>query len=129
MATNFDILDFLHVANFIVKDDAQEKNQAFLRTAIGRVYYVAYLTIRNKARLKRFNERNLPGAGGNHEKLITYLEMYVDPNIKTIFFTQSFCSKQILAKYLADKYNGLFIDSDGKITNSTKAKVEAFLLC
>lgn len=54
------------------------------------------------------------------------LEMYVD-NVPTVFFTQSFCSKGILAKSLAHKHNGLFVEVDGKLDNSTRAKIEAFL--
>ncbi len=55
------------------------------------------------------------------------LEMYVDKDVPTIFYSQSFCSKAQMAKYLADKHNGLFIDIGDKATNSTKAKIEAFL--
>jgi len=55
------------------------------------------------------------------------LEMYVDENVPTVFYAQAFCSKSQLAKYLADKYNGLYIDIDDYATNSIKAKVEAFL--
>ncbi|MBQ8634695.1 hypothetical protein IJ425_00895 [bacterium] len=55
------------------------------------------------------------------------LEMYIDKDVPTVFYSQSFCSKAQLAKYLADKYNGLYIDIDDTITNSTKAKIEAFL--
>ncbi len=55
------------------------------------------------------------------------LEMYIDINVPTVFYSQSFCSKAQLAKYLADKYNGLYIDIDDTVTNSTKAKIEAFL--
>ena len=55
------------------------------------------------------------------------LEMFVDKDVPTVFYSQSFCSKAQLAKYLADKYNGLYIDIDDKVTNSTKAKIEAFL--
>ncbi len=55
------------------------------------------------------------------------LEMYVDKDVPTVFYSQSFCSKAQLAKYLADKYNGLYIDIDDCATNSTKAKIEAFL--
>lgn len=55
------------------------------------------------------------------------LEMFVEKDIPTVFYAQSFCSKAQLAKYLADKYNGLYIDIDDEITNSTKAKIEAFL--
>lgn len=55
------------------------------------------------------------------------LEMYVDSDIPTVFYAQSFCSKTQLAKYLANKYNGLYIDIDDYATNSVKAKIEAFL--
>ena len=55
------------------------------------------------------------------------LEMYVDENVPTVFYAQAFCSKSQLAKYLADKYNGLYIDIDDYASNSIKAKVEAFL--
>ena len=55
------------------------------------------------------------------------LEMYVDPDVPTVFYAQAFCSKTQLAKYLANKYNGLYIDIDDYATNSIKAKIEAFL--
>ena len=55
------------------------------------------------------------------------LEMYVNPNVPTVFYSQAFCSKAQLAKYLADKYNGLYIDIDDYATTSVKAKIEAFL--
>ena len=55
------------------------------------------------------------------------LEMYVNPNVPTVFYAQAFCSKSQLAKYLADKYNGLYIDIDDYASNSVKAKIEAFL--
>lgn len=55
------------------------------------------------------------------------LEMFVDKDVPTVFYSQAFCSKAQLAKYLSDKYNGLYIDIDDKITNSTRAKIEAFL--
>ena len=55
------------------------------------------------------------------------LEMYVNPNVPTVFYAQAFCSKSQLAKYLADKYNGLYIDIDDYASSSIKAKIEAFL--
>lgn len=55
------------------------------------------------------------------------IETYVDSNLPTVFFTQAFCSKTIVAKQLANKYQGLFIDVDTIPTNSIKAKIEAFL--
>ena len=54
------------------------------------------------------------------------LETYTD-NIPTVFFTQSFCSKTTVAKYLANKTEGLLIDIDAVPTNSIKAKIEAFI--
>lgn len=55
------------------------------------------------------------------------LEMMVNPDIPMVFFAQTFCAKMQLAKYLADKYNGLFIDVDDTVNKSTRAKVEAFI--
>lgn len=55
------------------------------------------------------------------------LEMYVDDDVPTVFYAQAFCAKSQLAKYLADKYNGLYIDIDDYANNSIKAKIEAFL--
>lgn len=55
------------------------------------------------------------------------LEMYVEPGVPTVFYAQAFCQKTSLAKYLADKYDGLYIDCDGPLTNSVIAKVTAFI--
>ena len=55
------------------------------------------------------------------------LECEVYEDVSTVFFAQSFCSKNQLAKFLANKYNGLYIDVDDKASNSIYAKVEAFL--
>lgn len=55
------------------------------------------------------------------------LEMYVDENIPTVFFSQTFCAKMQLAKYLAKKYSGLYVDVDDFMSVSVKAKIEAFL--
>ena len=55
------------------------------------------------------------------------LEMSVDEDVPTVFYSQSFCAKSQLAKYLANKYNGLYIDIDDYASNSIKAKIEAFL--
>lgn len=55
------------------------------------------------------------------------LEMFIDENVPTVFYSQAFCSKSSLAKYLADKYNGLYIDIDDYASNSIKAKIEAFI--
>jgi hypothetical protein len=55
------------------------------------------------------------------------LECAVDEGVPTVFFTQSFCAKQDLAHYLAEKYRGLAIDCHGEMNDSILAKVEAFL--
>lgn len=55
------------------------------------------------------------------------IEMFVDDNIPIVFFAQSFCQKTMLAKYLANRYNGLYVDVDAQLDESTKAKIIAFL--
>ncbi len=55
------------------------------------------------------------------------LEMQVDPDVPIVFYAQAFCAKCQLAKYLADKYNGLYVDIDDYASNSVKAKIEAFV--
>lgn len=55
------------------------------------------------------------------------LELHVDKDLPTVFFCQSFCAKNILAKELAHKHKGLYVEADGLIDNSTKAKIQAFL--
>jgi hypothetical protein len=55
------------------------------------------------------------------------LELSVDPDVPTVFFSQTFCHKNILAKDLAAQYNGLYVDMDGTLTSSVRAKVETFL--
>ena len=55
------------------------------------------------------------------------LEMFVDKNIPTVFFAQTFCAKMQLARYLAKKHNGLYVDVDDKASNSVRAKIEAFI--
>jgi hypothetical protein len=55
------------------------------------------------------------------------LECQVPPRVPTVFFAQTFCSKNILAKHLARKHNGLYVDVDGVLSRSERAKIEAFL--
>ena len=55
------------------------------------------------------------------------LEMYVDKDIPIVFYTQSFCAKSILAKSLAKKYDGLYVELDSNMDSSTKEKIIAFL--
>jgi len=55
------------------------------------------------------------------------LEMYVNENVPTVFFAQTFCAKMQLAKYLAKKHSGLYVDVDDTASNSVLAKIEAFI--
>jgi len=55
------------------------------------------------------------------------IEMYVDQDVPIVFFAQSFCQKTMLAKYLAHKCNGLYVDVDSQLDDSTRAKIIAFL--
>ena len=55
------------------------------------------------------------------------LEAFVDEGVPTVFFAQTFCHKNQLAKYLAKKHNGLYIDVDDIASRSVKAKIEAFI--
>jgi len=56
------------------------------------------------------------------------LEQQYDPHVPTVFFAQSFCAKNALAKHLAALHPcGLYLDCDVTSTSSARAKVEAFL--
>lgn len=55
------------------------------------------------------------------------LECRVPAGIPTVFFAQTFCSKNILARHLARRHQGLYVDSDGVLSRSERAKIEAFL--
>jgi len=55
------------------------------------------------------------------------LELWVPEGLPTVFYAQAFCQKNGIAKYLAEKHNGLYIEVDHQLSSSTKAKVEAYL--
>jgi hypothetical protein len=55
------------------------------------------------------------------------IELQVDADVPTVFLAQSFCQKAMLARYLAHKYNGMFVDVDAQLDDSVRAKVIAFL--
>jgi len=55
------------------------------------------------------------------------LEMYINKTLPTVFFAQTFCAKMQLAKYLAKKHNGLYVDVDDIASNSVRAKIEAYI--
>lgn len=54
-------------------------------------------------------------------------EMEVDPGVPTVFYAQAFCAKNSLAKYLAERYDGLYLSVHGRLTNADIAKLEAFI--
>jgi hypothetical protein len=55
------------------------------------------------------------------------IELQGSSEVPTVFFAQSFCQKSMLARYLAHKYNGLFVDVDAQMDDSVRTKVVAFL--
>ncbi len=55
------------------------------------------------------------------------LECLVDEGVPTVFFTQSFCAKQDLAHFLAERHRGLLVDCHREVNDSILAKVEAFI--
>ncbi len=55
------------------------------------------------------------------------LELEVDPGLPTVFFAQAFCAKNALARSLATRHNGLYVEADEAMTRSAAAKVQAFL--
>lgn len=55
------------------------------------------------------------------------LERWVPEGTPTVFFSQNFCAKAILAQHLAKQHDGLFVDIDGLLARPVRAKIEAFL--
>lgn len=55
------------------------------------------------------------------------VEAYVPPDLPIVFFAQAFCQKNLLARHLAVRHEGLHVEVDETVTGSVKAKVEAFL--
>jgi hypothetical protein len=56
------------------------------------------------------------------------VESFVPADVPTVFFAQAFCQKNVLARYLAGKHNGLYVEVDETMTRAVRAKVEAFLV-
>jgi hypothetical protein len=63
----------------------------------------------------------------NRPQIIQNLNTYVPEGLPTVFFSQSFCPKNIMAKELAHINKGLYLEIDGFMDKSSKAKVNAFL--
>ncbi len=55
------------------------------------------------------------------------LENYVVQGLPTVFFSQGFCHKAALAKYLADKHGGIHVDVHDTLNAAVVAKIEAFI--
>ena len=55
------------------------------------------------------------------------VELWIDPGLPTVFFAQTFCHKNIIAKELASQHRGLYVDMDLQLNASIRAKVETFL--
>ncbi len=55
------------------------------------------------------------------------LECRIDEGVPTVYFTQSFCAKQDLAHYLAERSRGLLVDCHREVNDSILAKIEAFI--
>jgi len=55
------------------------------------------------------------------------LELQLDEEVPTVFFTQNFCQRSALAFHLAKRYQGLFVQMDHHLTKSIRAMVEAFI--
>jgi hypothetical protein len=55
------------------------------------------------------------------------LEMHVPEGLPTVFFAQTFCSKNLVAQHLARRHGGLHVDVDGVLSQPVRAKIEAFL--
>ncbi|MBN2339973.1 MAG: hypothetical protein JXX29_09180 [Deltaproteobacteria bacterium] len=55
------------------------------------------------------------------------LEMTVNESLPTVYFAQGFCAKALLARDLAQKTGGMFVDTHDTLGAATMAKIEAFI--
>ncbi len=100
MASSFNVLDFYNVASFLIVCEKKEES-AFIRTAIGRVYYSVFLTLRDKAKNTKWykENRDYSGAGGYHKQLLAFFEKPVNDIIEKgdgkIFFEISIHLKKL----------------------------------
>jgi hypothetical protein len=55
------------------------------------------------------------------------LETHVPEGLPIVFFSQGFCAKSMLAKRLATRHRGLYVDVHDSLGAATMAKIEAFV--
>jgi hypothetical protein len=55
------------------------------------------------------------------------LENTVPSGLPIVFFSQGFCQKSALAKYLAEKFSGIHVDAHDTLNAALVAKIEAFI--
>jgi hypothetical protein len=55
------------------------------------------------------------------------LEVWAPEGVPTVFFAQTFCPKNVVARHLARVHRGLHVDVDGVMSQPVRAKIEAFL--
>ena len=55
------------------------------------------------------------------------VELEVQKGLPTVFFAQAFCAKNAIARSLASRHNGLYVEVDEVMSRSAAAKIEAFL--
>ncbi len=55
------------------------------------------------------------------------IEEYVPDGMAVVFFVQSFCQRAVLAKELADRTGGLYVEVHRELTTSQREEIEAFL--
>ncbi len=79
MERNFEVVDFIHMADFLEENAQPEKIEVFLRTAIGRIYYSIYLTLLKKAKTNRIVRYTKIRDVGDHQNLIDYFRNYYNP--------------------------------------------------
>jgi hypothetical protein len=55
------------------------------------------------------------------------LELEVPGDLPTVFFSQGFCAKGMLARRLAERHRGMHVDVHDSLGAATMAKIEAFI--
>lgn len=55
------------------------------------------------------------------------LELQVPEGLPVVFFSQGFCAKSMLARHLAERNRGMYVDVHDTLGAATMAKIEAFI--